>query len=455
MSDPVPARRASPLGDARLRRFALLIELEKKARRAATRAELGFIIVNETYNLVRYRQAVLWEPDEGGGHVTAVSGLSVPDRNAPFAIWANRLIRTVATQGLTRPRKLSPREAPQELQADWAHLLPEHVLLVPLRSAAAGQIAVLLLARDQEWTTGEEVLLENLADAYGHAWYALRSATRWWDRLRARRRRVALVVAVGLVLLALVPVRHSAMAPAEVVAREPLVVRSSVEGAIDEVLVRPNEDVEAGQALVRLDDARLANQLELAQRARDVAVAELRQASQQAVFDRESQAMLEILRGRLAQHAAEVRYYESLLERSVIKAPRAGVAVFDNVNDLVGRPVNLGERVMLIADPSQVEVEIRVAAGDMIELPDDAPVRVFLNVAAHRPLSANLRYISYQAEQTPAGHLAYRLVAELDEAGRVPRLGLQGSAKVYGERTVLVAYVFRRPLSALRRWLGL
>jgi len=35
------------------------------------------------------------------------------------------------------------------------------------------------------------------------------------------------------------------------------------------------------------------------------------------------------------------------------------------------------------------------------------------------------------------------------------RIGWQGSAKIYGERVTLFTYLFRRPISAIRPWIGL
>ncbi|MFV3132006.1 hypothetical protein [Niveispirillum sp. KHB5.9] len=54
--------------------------------------------------------------------------------------------------------------------------------------------------------------------------------------------------------------------------------------------------------------------------------------------------------------------------------------------------------------------------------------------------------------------MAYRLTGSFDEdslAGndRV-RLGLKGTAKLEGRWTVLALHVLRRPLAALRLWLG-
>jgi hypothetical protein len=55
-----------------------LVQLEKRIRHAATVEEFGFLVVNETHALVRYRQAILWRrtATSGEGKVVAVSGIA-------------------------------------------------------------------------------------------------------------------------------------------------------------------------------------------------------------------------------------------------------------------------------------------------------------------------------------------------------------------------------------------
>jgi hypothetical protein len=48
---------------------------------------------------------------------------------------------------------------------------------------------------------------------------------------------------------------------------------------------------------------------------------------------------------------------------------------------------------------------------------------------------------------------SYRVRGELDDAGPA-RIGLKGTAKIYGGRVPLAYLVFRRPLAALRTACG-
>lgn len=434
-----------------------LVQLEKRARHAGSPEELGFLIVNETHGLVRYRQAALWLGAAGRGRVAALSGLAQVEREAPFVVWLARLFAGLERTGDRTLRPVEATTAPGDCGRDWRDFLPERAFWLPLDRPGGGDLGAVLFARDEPFATAESHLLGYLGDAYGHAAAALadrRPRRRWF----ARDRRLGWLAALACAGLSLVPVRQSVLAPAEVVAERPSVVRAPVDGVVDRFHVQPNESVEDGQALLTLDPAQLQNRRAVALKAREVAEAEYRQAAQLAVTDPRSKASMAVLKGRLEQHQAEVAYLEELLARIEIKAPRRGIAVFDDVNDWIGRPVKVGERILMVADPQEMELEIRLPVADAIVLTAGAPVQLFLNTDPQHPVPGTLISAGYQATVGPDSILAYRLKAGFDTAGvETPalRIGLNGTAKVYGEQTTLFYYVLRRPLAAARQWFGL
>lgn len=433
-----------------------LVQLEKRARHAATPEELGFLLVNETHALVRYRQAILWRRGPRGGKVVALSGLSSPDANAPFMVWLSRVMERLGRDKDAKAvRALTAADLPGAEGAEWGSWLPPHLVWLPLCSPEGESLGALCLVRDEPWTEHDRHLLAYVADAYGHALaYVLGPS---WRRGRApflSRNRIAAAVGLLLFAAAWIPVRASVLAPAEIVARDPLVVRAPIDGVVDRFSVRPNEAVTAGQLLLALDPVRLKNRLDVAAKALEVSEAEYRQAAQQALFDPRSKADLAILKGRMEQSAAEVDYLKSLLDRIEIRAPRDGIAIFDDANDWIGKPVTIGERILTVADPRQTELEIHLPVADAISLEKGAEVRLFLNVDPQNPIPAELTYTGYQAAQGPDGTVAYRLKAAFGP-DTVPRIGLKGTAKVYGEETTLFQHVMRRPIAALRQRTGL
>jgi len=446
----------APNLEAQLFGLSTLMQLVKRARHADSELELAFIMVNETHALVPYRQAVLWQHHEPkGGKVIALSGAALVERNAPFTLWLNRVFGRLDAVAIEAPQPVSASDLPNKLGEDWSEWLPAHALRVPLGSAKDRPLGCLLLAREQPWSDGERHLLQELADGYSHAWLSLQGRRRPLLRRLWRRRRLIQLGALAAVCLALaLPVRLSALAPAQIVAFKPTIVRAPLDGVVARFLVDPNANVTAGQPLLDLDPRAIQNKLDVAGKELAVAEAEYRQAAQEAVFDDKSRAKLAILKGRMDQRQADVAYAQSLLNRIHVTASRAGLALYDDPNDWVGRPVTIGEKLLEIADPHQAEIEIWLPVADAITLKTGAEVEFFLDIAPSAPLQAKLRQASYEATVSPGNLLAYRLKATLEDPAQMPRIGLRGTAKIYGQRVTLFYYLARRPLAAARQFLG-
>ena len=437
--------------------LATLIELERRVRRAASLAELRFIAVNETHGLVPYRQAALLE---GGSakrlRVTALSGVASPDRNAPYVVWLGGLARAIGRQ---EARALEPGTIEAVGAADaagqWSEWLPSHAYWLPVpRSDEVGALG-LLLARDQPFGERDRALLGYLAEALGEAFVRLTRPLPWPRRLYRALPYKPLLALLALALLGTLPVRLSALAPGEVVPVEPAVVRAPIDGVVEDVLVRPNEPVAAGQVLMRLDAERLESRIAVAQGELAMVEAEYRQTATQAVRDPVAKGKLAVLQSRLEQQRAEKAWLEGLRQRIEVRAPKDGIAIFDDAHQWIGRPVKIGERILVVADPAAVELELRLAVSDAIVLETGAPVRFFLNVAPEEPVAARLEFASYRATEGEDRQLTYRLRARFEQGGAPPRIGLKGTGKVLGQEVSLAYLLFRRPLAVLRQRLGL
>lgn len=450
MNRPTAAPAANAEQDPQLALLAELLQLQRRARARETPDELAFFIVNETHSLVKYRQALLWSNDQQ--RLEAVSGLASLDHNAPFCSTFSRWCRQWQAEQ-RQSGTVRCQDLPVDDQALWHEHLPEHVLWLPLRSAQGDTSLTLILARETAWLAPEILLLETLAEPYAHAWSSLHKQRRATPT-HPKKRRILLLSTVTLVLVMLIPVRQSVLAPAEIVAHQPVMVRAPVAGVIDDILVRPNQPIRANQPLVRLDVRELENRLEAARQTFATADAQYRQAQQQALFDTNSKASLAVLQSRREQAQSERDFLQRQLERMQLTSPRDGVAVFDDASEWIGRSVAVGERIMMVADPKDVELEIQLPAADAIALETGADVRLFLNVAPNAAQDAQLTQIGYRAALTPDNVMAYRLRARFTEDDTQRRVGLKGTAKLYGKRTLLVAYLLRKPLATLRVWLG-
>src|SRR5258708_38117419 len=235
--------------DDELLGLGTLVQLGKRARGAATTEELGFIAVNETHALAPYRQAALWRRDaKGAGGVVAVSGAPAIERDAPFALWLERVLAALERVDAGAPgRMVGAADLPKDLGEEWADWLPPRGLWLSLPGRDGAPLGALFLARDPPWQEGEGRLLAELADIYGHAWAALHGGRRHaWRALWRSDYRIKAAIAALLFGLLWLPVTQSALAPAEVVPLEPAVGRAPPEGGIEQVIVQPHQTLKGG-----------------------------------------------------------------------------------------------------------------------------------------------------------------------------------------------------------------
>lgn len=443
-----------------------LLELAQRARAAASANELAFLLVNDSRALAPYRQAALWF-DAGGVHT--LSGVVEVEANAPYAQWLDQLCRALAERHAdAAPLAVEAAQLPPAIAAAWDEWLPVAVTWVPLRAAGrAGGQAGLLLAGDAPLLPGQLALLAEWVDIWQHAWRARQGPARWSPaalpaRLRLwwqggaqdQRWRRRLGAALALLAVLLFPVRLTVLAPGELVAANPATIRAPLDGVIAEFSVRPNQAVSAGQPLFSFDQAPIGSRLDVAREGLATAQAEYRQTAQMILNDPRAKTQLAALLGKIAEKQAQAAFLEGQAQRSRVLAPHAGIALFDDPSEWIGRPVQTGERIMQVAAADDVEIEAWVAIGDAIPLAERAPLKLYLAAAPLTPLEASVRYMSHRATARPDGSYAYRVRARLDGATS-QRIGLKGTAKLGGERVPLLYWILRRPLASIRQFLAL
>lgn len=430
-----------------LLRLAELLQLGARAREVSSQ-ELPFVIANETIRAIAYDQAVVW--DARTRRIVALSGVESVQSSTPYVISLNRLFKATLLAG-----KLDQAHAPEstlvaesDFRADAA--LAPQILWWPLRSRGR-TVAVLLLARRDPWGEAEAPLLEALGGAYAESWELgrARPASMRHGTWRLARNVAALLLLGALLGVAMFPVRTSAIAPAEVVARTPAFVRAPFAGVVDSIEVPPNSPVRVGQVLVRLDRRELDAALHVAAKAMDVATAQYRQATQEGISDPRAREQLATLRGRLAEARADYEYRRTRLERADILSPADGIAVFNDPAEWVGRPVETGERIMQVSPPVSSRVEIELPVADASTFDEGAEVLFFNNVNPDRPSAGKVTFMSYASSTSPTGVLIYTVRADLDGNEEL-RLGLKGTAKIFGAPRPLLLQILRRPIAYLQ-----
>jgi len=438
--------------------LSVLLQVEGMIRAAQTQQELQFFFVNETRRLVPYRQAILLIPPTSSTksyQVLAASSVPMVDRTVPLMQWTERLIRELR-QISSGPdiRHITEAECPADVRPDWKEFTPGFGLWCPLKHPGGQILGGLWLTQDRPWADHEITVLQRLSEAYAYAWRAVdRSASRRW-RWGLSRTTMWILAAAALGALA-IPVPMSTLAPAKIVAKNPLIVSAPIDGVIAEILVLPNTVVPEGQVLFRFEDTTFRSEYEVTERSLDVAMAQYRRAAQGSFGDAEQKADVPLLKAEVELRETERNYAHERLAKIEVKAEQAGLLLYTDKSDWIGKPVVVGQRIMELANPQQLEVRIDLPVEDAIVLREGASATLFLNADPFSSVPARISHASYHAEVLPNNTLAYRVTAQLEQESSEFRIGWQGSAKIYGEQVTLFTYLFRRPISAVRPWIGL
>lgn len=436
----------------------IYFSLVASARKAATQNELQFLICNDSRGLVPFRQAMLFLPDlRGRWQLATHSGLSRLGEASPYQIWLEALIEWQYARIEPNPI-IQQTDLPKDLQAGWEEWLPAGVLALPLSGPDGVVRAWWLLARDEPWQwpaipPDPGMWLTELQAAYGHAlWAWVRPKNRWGGAVFSKR-----TLWLGLatvVILGVLPVRLSVLAPAEITPLNPHIVSAPMEGVVKRIPVIPGASVKKGDVVVELDDTLLVNRKQVLEEASRTSSADLLQAQQQAFDDQNnSRALLSVLRGKVNEKKAELESIDRQAERLQIRAPADGVFIYSDQLDWAGKPLQTGERIGLLADPAQMNVTIWVPASDAINLEAGAEAKLYLHISPLKSLAATLTETSFSAQTGPDGVASYRIKARLDDTEQA-RIGLKGTAKIYGSRVPLAYLLLRRPLATVRAWSG-
>ncbi|MEN9762195.1 MAG: hypothetical protein RI906_2021 [Pseudomonadota bacterium] len=434
--------------------FAALLQLEKLALEAETLAETRFVISNATRTLSPFVQSIYYADTRHNAlRVACLSNVSDVDRSTPYVAWAERLAKHLVTSGKDQElHTLSPDVLTPALRREWAEFASAFLLWIPLFARGRQRQGVLLLSRETAWTPQELALLTHLSTIYAHALERFRRRNRS-ARGRLRGALIALTSVAAFVALMLIPIRLSVLAPAEIVASDPFVVSAPIDGVVREIKVLPNQPASSGLLLAELESGDLRGVQEVAAKALEVAQAELRRTQQASLLDAARKADLAMLQAQVDLKMRELILAQTRLTKTQLRADREGVVLIDDPQSWKGRPVRVGERIMNIADPARTEITILVPVKDAVALEAGNEVRLFLDTDPLRSLRGTVRYVVYESTLTGEWP-AYKVTAQLDQEAESPRIGLRGTARIYGGETTLLYYLLRRPITVARQWLG-
>ena len=440
---------------------AKLLKVQANAYNLDSALELAVFACNEPHKIHPYFQAVSWQVNKLNKiEILAVSGVSMVDKNAPIVRFLIKLIKTAIKfekSEISLKFSIDAFKGDSALQKQWESFLPPFCQWLPY--SKSGQVqAGLIVFHENGIPPACHELFVPVAKTFEHVWFSFDENKKKHFGLFARftRSGIQKLAAIGIIALILaIPVRESALAPASVVATDPTIVSSSISGVIQNIHIEPNEFVNKGDLLISLDSDQLVSDLDIAEKELSSAQAELLIASQRSFNQEEARADVALFQSKVDGAQLLVEEAQLLLERSRIYASQDGLAIYTDKFEYLGQRVDIGQRIMLIADVEAVEIDIYMPVGDTIDFDVGDEVLLFLNTDPTNPIKAKLRQTSYEPRTRDNGDFVFQMKAEFDSSEFKGRIGWAGTAKVYSSsRLSLFMYLFRRPIASLRRFLG-
>jgi hypothetical protein len=438
-------------------KIARLIGLEKKVREALSKDELNFILVNEIREIIDFTNAFLLKQTPiGTFNVEAISDLAIVDRTAPLVTFIEKIVNhkdhnqpkdiiNIDIQDFAKKNKLTKNKN-----------LPNILILIPIHSPQKGHQGFVAINKESVINDSEIELLKHLSGTFGHAFNSFISTFPIKESIKkyfSGKNKWKTIIIILLIIF--FPVSMTTTAPVEVVAKNPSLITAPFDGVIKKIIVNNNDTVESGDLLAVLEDNDLINQYNLAKQTLQVAEKELLRTRQSSFSDNTEKSKLAELQSQVLLKKAEMNYANEKLEMTKILSSINGVAIVENTLDWQGKPVNVGEKIMTVADPNLVEFLIWLPVKDSIIINNKAKVKIFLDINPINSLKGKVLRASYKPYLSPSEVLSYKLVSSLNENQEIPRLGLRGTAKIYGSRVTLFYYLFRKPITYMRQFIGI
>ena len=444
------------MSEDQLNRLSRIFSFEKKLRDAQSFVEIRYTVTNELRSIAPFMYAFFGSWTKPNSFkIEAISDIAVVEQTSATTTLAQKIIRQKLQEGSPETHSFSLSKDAL-VPAKGESPLPNQFLWVPCFSTQKGPQAVLLLVRDESWTEQEIEYIRHLSNSVGHAMGSLKENNFFESAAKLIRKTwFQFFVVAGIVASMFYPVSMSTIGQAEIAPKEPNIINAPIDGVIKEVYVENNDEVNLETPLLEFEKTQLQNDYDLAFQELQVIETELLQARQSSFQSKEDKALVSQLESKIKLAQETLNYQKILLDRSTIYSPAEGVAVLQDKSLLIGKPYNIGENIMVVANPSLVEVNIFMPVKDSITIKKDANINVFLDSDPMNVIKAKVTKFSYEPEIVTQNLLAYRVTADLIDNDTPPRIGLRGTAKIFGEEVKLFFFLFRKPIIFVRQTLGL
>jgi len=441
--------------------MAIANKLILKSLHAKSNQALKFVILNDTIHLIHYDQAVLLKVNKNKVTLEGISGQKEHTKNTYVDEKWTRFRNAINSSDKIQELRGRDFQDNQEL-LESLHLSKEGVMAwLPIPVKNGPDYALLLQkysAPEKEYLGGEviDVLDHFVIPGYGVALGKKTSGNKFVDLIHSFQFKVAAGMAVFFASLFLIHLPLRIIAPCEIVPEDPTVMTAPLDGIIAEVLVRPGQKVEKGTVLYEYDKRVPLQQLKVAEKEVAIVNSEIDRAFA-LTLEHDPKAINELAVLTLKLEKEKIKYdlARSLARQLTIDSPIEGVVVIDDPSQWRGRPVSVGEKVLSVTDPKKTMVRLWIPERDNIHFNPDIPLKVILNVNPDNSYTADLAFVANESMINKEKLPSFVAEAKWKEQPKNVKIGLEGTAVLYGENVTLFYFLARKPWSYLRNLLNI
>ncbi len=435
---------------AKLNELQAIASLESQLRQFDSQKALAFFIVNDIKPVFNFKQCLLYRKRGTHFEVLNASSISHVNREAHLIQFIEKKLLPALSKQYQNSPVLLQSKSLSDYYDDEEEVKPNALYYAPMSDFEGEHHYGLLFFLHVPWHETLCQTYQTFHQAIAHAWYALLYQRKKRQHRHHFKWRYLLIFLIALMFL---PIKQTVLAPGEISIKDPLIVAPSIDGAVKDILVSPNQHVKKGQVLVTLDSIAYQSHVEQAQKELQLQQERLRRAHQHAYLSDKSKAQILLIHQEIAKAKNTLRYAKSLLARTKIRAMSDGIVVFSDKAQWLGKPVRIGERIMWLAKPNEKQLSIYIPIDDLIPTDKAAQVVFYPHPTPLNAIDGKIRYIS-RVPQNENDLLSYYAIADL-KGNTAVHIGVKGTVKIYGETVFLGYYLYRRPLSFIRRYLWL
>lgn len=320
---------------------------------------------------------------------------------------------------------------------------------------------VIVICFDRIMAEQQAIRLVNALDAAGlHLFHALETVQRVQPPRYIRclqqngfssrpLRNKLLLCAITLVVLALLwPTTYHAPVRCELQPFQRRFVAAPIDAPLDRALVRPGDQVKAGQLLANVSGREL--KMELAGKKAELHRIRQEQKGELARHQIAESKLKQLAADRLQSEIDLIEYRLSQLE---IRSPIDGIVVSGDWKRSEGTPVKRGETLFEVAPLDRFNLQIKISEVDLRQVQEGMTVSLRLESMPHEVIESSIERVHPKAELHDSQNV-FLADAPLASQTQLLRPGMQGSGSVACGKRALGWNLFHKAYYKLLLWLG-